>query len=155
MSEVYYLFLSGPITGISYGDSIDWRKYVAEKMKCHPEIKVISPMRGKDYLKKEKSVKASYEDIPLSSGKGITRRDRFDTKRADAVIINLFGAAKVSIGTMIEVGWSDDGVKPIILVMEKEGNIHDHPILRDAAGFIVDNLDDAIELAKKILLPGV
>lgn len=153
MSEVYYLFLSGPITDVSYGDSTDWRKYVAQKM---PRlIKCISPLRGKDYLKNEKSIKASYEDIPLSSGKGITARDRFDVKRADAILINLLGAKKVSIGTMIEVGWGDTGVKPIILAIEKEGNIHDHPILKNAAGFIVNNLDDAIELAKKILLPGV
>lgn len=81
--------------------------------------------------------------------------DRFDAKRADAILTNLLGAGKVSIGTMIEVGWADDGVKPIILVMEKENNIHDHPILKNIAGFIADNLDDAIELAKKILLPGV
>lgn len=153
MSEVYYLFLSGPITGVSYGDCTDWRKYVAGKMP--PEIKCISPMRGKDYLKKEKEVKASYEDIPLCSGKGITCRDRFDAKRSDAILMNLLGAQKVSIGTIIELGWSDDGTKPIILVMEKNGNVHDHPMLKDIADYIVDNLDDAIELAQKILLPGV
>lgn len=153
MSEVYYLFLSGPITDVSYGESADWRKYVASKMPR--SIKCISPLRGKEYLKNEKNIKASYEDIPLSSGKGITFRDRFDVKRADAILINLLGAKKVSIGSMIEIGWADTGIKPIILVMEKEENVHDHPMLKNAAGFIVDNLDDAIELAKKILLPGV
>ena len=153
MSEVYYLYLVGPITDVSYGNSTDWRKYVAERMP--PKIKVISPMRGKDYLKNEKNIKASYEDIPLSSAKGITSRDRFDAKRGTALMINLLGAKKVSIGSIIEAGWGDDGIKPIILVMEKEGNVHDHPLLRGLAGFIVDNLDDAIDLAKKILLPGV
>jgi len=120
-----------------------------------PQIKVISPMRGKDYLKNEKQIKASYEDIPPSSGRGITCRDRFDTMRCDAMLINLIGAKKVSIGTILEAGWADSKRKPIILVIEKEGNPHDHPMLKEISGFIVDNLDEAIELAKKILLPGV
>lgn len=153
MSEMtFYLYLAGPITGISYGDSTDWRKYVNSKMP--PQIKVISPMRGKDYLKKEKAIKSDYEKVPLSSAKGITRRDRFDAKRSDAVLINLLGAKKISIGTIIEVGWSDNGIRPIIIVIEKE-NVHNHPMLKDIAGYTVDNLDKAIELAKKILLPGV
>ena len=61
----------------------------------------------------------------------------------------------VSIGSVLEFGWGDNGIKPIILVIEKESNPHDHPMLREIAGFIVDDLDKAIELAKKILLPGV
>ena len=153
MKEVFYLYLAGPITGISYGDSIDWRKYVADRMP--PQIKVLSPMRGKNILKNEKNVKSSYEDNPLSSGKGITCRDRFDVKRADAILVNFLDAKKVSIGSVLEFGWGDNGIKPIILVIEKEGNPHDHPMLREIAGFIVDDLDKAIELAKKILLPGV
>lgn len=152
MREVF-LYLAGPITDASYGDSTDWRKYVAKKLPS--QIKAVSPMRGKTYLSQEKQIKTSYEDIPLSSAKGITCRDRFDTMRCDAILVNLLGAKKVSIGSVMEIAWADAYRKPIILVMEKTGNLHDHTELKEVAGFIVDNLDEAIELAKKILRPGV
>lgn len=153
MEEVFYLYLAGPITGISYRDSTDWRKYVAKKLP--PQIKVISPLRGKTYLRTKKQIKTSYENIPLSSAKGIASRDRFDTMRCDALLVNLLGAKKVSIGSVLEIGWADAFRKPIILAIEKEGNPHDHAELKEVANFIVDNLDEAIELAIKILLPGV
>lgn len=151
--KVFYLYLAGPITGVSYEGCTDWRKYIASKLPSH--IKAVSPMRGKSYLKDEKEVKPSYENTQLSSGKGIAHRDKFDAKRCDAILFNLLGAKKVSIGTMMEVGWGDDGIKPMIVVMEKEGNPHDHPMLREVAGFITDNLDEAIDLAIKILSSGV
>ena len=75
--------------------------------------------------------------------------------RCDALLVNLLGAKKVSIGSVLEIGWADAFRKPIILAIEKEGNPHDHAELKEVANFIVDNLDEAIELAIKILLPGV
>lgn len=153
MSEVFYLYLAGPITDVSYGDSTDWQKYVAKKLP--PKIKAVSPMRGKTYLSHEKQIKTTYENIPLSSAKGVACRDRFDTRRCDAILVNLLGAKKVSIGSVIEIAWADAYRRPVILVMEETGNLHDHAELKELANFIVHNLDDAIELAIKILLPGV
>ena len=58
----FLLYCAGPITGLSYDESTDWRAYVASKL---PEnIHAVSPMRGKTYLKAQKEIKASYEDIP-------------------------------------------------------------------------------------------
>ena len=149
----YTIYLAGPITRLSYQDSTDWRKYVASKLQS--EIKCFSPMRGKDFLNKGEQtlIKTTYEDIPISSAKGIACRDRFDIMRCDALLVNLLGAKKRSIGSVIEIAWADAFRKPIILVMEKTGNPHEHTLLKQLANFIVHNLDDAIELVKKILLP--
>ena len=70
-------------------------------------------------------------DISLTSQRGVTTRDRMDCNRADAVIMNLLGAKTVSIWTMIEIGWADAHRTPIILVMERSANVHDHPMVRD------------------------
>ncbi len=148
----YLLYCAGAITGLSYGGSTNWRDYVAGKLPQH--IIAVSPMRGKDYLSKENRVKASYENIPLSSQKGIMTRDRFDVMRADMVLVNLLGTEKVSLGSVMEVAWADAFRKPIILVME-ENNIHSHPMLKEAAGFIVSNLDDAIQIAILVLSPSL
>ncbi|HUC94748.1 MAG TPA: hypothetical protein VMR19_01960 [Candidatus Saccharimonadales bacterium] len=146
------LYCAGPITGVSFGESTDWREYVAKKLPGH--IQAVSPMRGKKYLEKEKNIRDSYEEIPLSSQKGITCRDRMDVMRCDAILVNFLGATKVSIGSVLEIAWADAWRKPIIIVMEKE-NIHSHAMIREMAGFITSSLDEAITIATAILSPSL
>lgn len=146
----FLLYCAGPITGISYGESTDWREHVARKLP--PHIIAVSPMRGKPYLANEKDIKDSYEEHPLSCQKGITCRDRMDVIRCDMILVNLLGANKVSIGSVMEVAWADAWRKPIIIVMEKD-NVHSHAMLREVSGFIVSNLDEAIIIATTVLSP--
>jgi len=58
----------------------------------------------------------------------------------------------VSIGTMIEAGWADSYRKPIVLVMEEEGNVHDHAILNEAVGFRVGSLEAGVNIVRALLL---
>ena len=147
----FLLYLAGPITGLSYGASTDWRKYVQDKL---PDfIHGVSPMRGKDYLKGQETVLANYEEQPLSSQAGINARDKMDVDRCDMMILNVLGAKSVSIGSMVEVGWASSKGKPMILVIEKEGNVHSHPMVKGQAGFIVHELDTAISIAIAVLSP--
>ena len=146
----FLLYCAGPITGVSYGESTDWREYVASKLP--PHIKAVSPMRGKKYLASEKNIKDSYEEHPLSCQKGITCRDRMDVMRCDMIFVNFLGASKVSIGSVMEVAWADAWRKPIIVVMEKD-NVHSHAMLREVSGFVVSILDEAIAIATAVLSP--
>jgi nucleoside 2-deoxyribosyltransferase len=148
----YLLYCAGPIKGLSYEQAVSWRNYIAQKLPSY--IRVVSPMRGKDYLKNEKRIIGSYEKYPLSSKKGITCRDRNDVMRCDMMLLNFLGAREVSIGSVIEIGWADAFRKPIILAMEKD-NIHCHPMIEEVAGFIVPTLDEAIEIIVSVLSPGV
>jgi len=148
----YLLYCAGAITGISYAGSTDWREYVSKQLP--PFITAVSPMRGKKYLSQEKSIRAAYEEIPLSSQKGIMTRDRMDVMRCDMILVNLLGTEKVSIGSVMEVAWADAFRKPVILIMEKD-NLHSHPMLREAAGFIVSDLDEAITIAIAVLSPTI
>lgn len=147
------LYLAGPITGLSYGESVNWREYVSNHL---PEyIAAVSPMRGKQYLDKEQVIALSYEDIPLSCRKGITCRDRYSVMACDMLFVNLLGATKVSIGTVMEIAWADMLRKPIVLVMEKEGNVHEHPIIQEVVGFHVHTLDEGIAIADATLMTGI
>lgn len=146
----FLLYCAGIITGVSYGESTDWREYVA--IKLPPHIKAVSPMRGKKYLANEKSIRDSYEEHALSCQKGITCRDRMDTMRCDMILVNLLGATKVSIGSVMEIAWADMCRKPIVVVMEKD-NIHQHSMIREVSGFIVSSLDEAIAIATAVLSP--
>lgn len=151
---MYKVYLAGPISGLSFDGATDWRNDVNNKLKVvSPEIRGYSPLRGKDqYLRGEKAIADSYEQWPLSTAKGITERDRFDCRTSDVVFVNLLGAEKVSIGTVLEIGWASENNIPVILVME-EGNIHDHAMIRETASFIVTSLEQGVDALCAILLP--
>lgn len=144
------VYLAGPITGLSYKDCLSWREHVARKFP--PNIICLNPLRGKKYLVGETNIGGNYDFHPLSTPQGIDCRDRNDVTRSDLVFVNFLGATDVSIGTVMEVAWADILRKPTIIVME-EDNIHYHKMIRGAAGFVVSDIDQAIQITLTILLP--
>mgnify|MGYP001573957807 CR=1 FL=1 len=147
----FLVYLAGPISGTSYGESTGWREHVSAQFP--PHIVGVSPMRGKRYLSQEKHIADSY-GTALSSQKGITCRDRMDVMRSDLVLVNLLDAQKVSIGTVMEIAWADAWRKPLVIVMG-EHNMHWHAMIREVAGFIVPTLDEAIAITSAVLSPTI
>lgn len=153
MSKVY---LAGPITGLNYDGAVDWRNYATEKLR---PIKGFSPMRGKEYLQREFAEKEFTSDgdaykhfSVMSSNRGIMTRDRYDATTCDVILVNLLGAPRVSIGTVMEIAWADANRIPIVCAMEKEGNVHEHGMVTEAIGFRTETLDGAIHIVRTILL---
>lgn len=68
------------------------------------------------------------------------------------IFVNFLGAKIVSIGTVMEIAWADILRKPTIIVME-EDNIHYHKMIRGVVGFIVSDIDQAVQIALTTLLP--
>lgn len=149
--RTYSVYLAGPITGISYGNATDWRHWFADALPT--SIEAFNPLRGKDYLRHEVEIKAEYKNVALSCARGITTRDYYDVRRADLVVVNLLGASKVSIGTVMEIAWAKAFQIPVILIIEEKDNVHDHPMIQESVGFRVNTLEEAIWLTKVILLP--
>lgn len=148
----FLVYLAGPIAGLSYEKTTDWRRFVAGSLP--DSIVTLSPMRYKEALANERRIKDSYADQPLSSDPGLTTRDRFDVGRCDLVFVNFLGAEGVSVGSCIELGWADAWRKPIVVAMDVyNGNPHDHAMIRRLAGFILPTLDEAVDVARKVLLP--
>jgi len=148
------VYTAGPITGCDHSGATEWREFIREGLKPY-EINTISPMRGKKALEpNQKYVAAITRGLtdPLCTSDGINTRDYNDVKRADLLIVNMLGAKKVSIGTVMEVAWARAFGKPVILIMEEEGNVHDHWMFKFPCGFIVQTFEDAIEVAKYVLL---
>lgn len=148
------VYLAGPITGLTFGGATNWRDQVRDQV--HYSIQTISPLRGKQYLEERSSkdgvIQMSYEEYPLSSARGINTRDHWDVMRCDAVFVNLLGFDRVSIGTVMEIAWAHAYRKPVILVMEDEGNIHEHAMIRESIGFRVNSLEKGIEVLEALLL---
>lgn len=150
------VYLAGPITGLTFEDSEDWRRRIASMFfsyNLHNEVTVLSPLRGKSYLKDAgKLGHGDYSTIhPLSSDRGIVTRDLNDVRNADLLIVNVLGAETASPGTCMEIGAAAVLQIPTILVMEAEGNPHDRHMVRGAVGYRVDNLEDAFLIGATVL----
>lgn len=150
MDSSFLVYCAGPITGLSFEEAADWRENL--KKMLPPNIELLSPMRGKDHLKGEKKIYTWKEGNPLCSKKGIVTRDRFDVSRCNLFLANLLSSETVSIGTMVEFGWADAYRKPIVTIMRKEG-IYRHPFILELSSFIIENIEEAAEVIKSILLP--
>ncbi len=153
MSTVY---LAGPITGLNYKGCTDWRQSAADELN-KVGIKALSPMRAKSYLERLDKISGHGRDYahmgPMSTSQGVVTRDRFDTQKSCSVVLmNLLGAERVSIGTMVELGWADSARVPVVLAMEETGNVHDHMFVRQLAGYVVGTLEEALAVVQAILL---
>ena len=138
------IYLAGPMSGLTYEGASSWRDWFVQNGKSR--FQFISPLRGKeDLMFMDEEFTSHTYDTVLSNSRAVATRDRWDVTRADAVVVNVLAATKVSIGTMIEMGWADEARVPVVLVMEEEGNLHDHTIVRHIAGFQVENLLEALD----------
>jgi nucleoside 2-deoxyribosyltransferase len=147
------VYLAGAISGLTYDGAEDWRG-AAKRMLSELGITGYSPLRQKQFLKSEGALEGSYTThSPLSSSKGIMTRDFNDVRTSDAVLMNLSGASRVSIGTVMEAAWAWQLKVPLVVVCEPN-NIHIvHPMFEQATGYHVETLEEGVHLIGSILLP--
>lgn len=152
------VYLSGPISGLTYNKArYDWRETFANGIE--PGITVLSPMRHEGYMSEIKTVieadTGKYPKHYFADAKIIVEKDKLDIKRSDVVVVNLLGAQRVSIGTMVEIGMAFEAGKTIVLVMEDNGNVHEHPFVTQPAALRLNNIDDAIDAVNSLLSEGL
>ncbi len=143
------VYLAGPITGLTFTGACEWRDWVtvALRLESHryprtTHLHPLSPMRDKDqFICDPRQVLPSTWD----EGKAAVHRDLLDIRRSDAVLVNLLGASRVSLGTMCELGYAYAERKFILVVMEPD-NPHDHVFVTELASQIVPTLDDALRV---------
>lgn len=140
------IYLAGPISGCSYRECTNWRKYFQTLV----SIQCLDPLRGKAFLREENDMSGEWPS-PLTMAKGILSRDYFDAHRCDVLVVNFLDCKKVSIGTCFEIAWCYTKRTPIVLVMEDKGNVHEHLFVTEACGFRVNNLEDAAVIVQQIV----
>lgn len=152
----YTVYLAGPITGLTWEQATGWRNDVTAQLKeC--DVTCYSPLRFKTFLSHLNGNGGAIPNItpksPLSTQKGIMTRDRWDATRCDVLFVNFLGSTIASIGTIMEIAWAEYERIPVVIVME-EGNIHQHAMVKEAAGYIVDSLDTGVEIVRSLLTQG-
>ena len=147
------VYLAGPIAGLNYAGATEWREAAIAAL-AEYGIRGLSPMRAKEYLAhvEEFSQSCVTEGVVnvLSTPRSVMTRDRFDATRADMLLVNLLGATRVSIGTVMEIAWADLTRTPVVLIMEP-GNIHEHAMIDQAIGWQVGSLEEALHIVRATL----
>jgi len=155
------VYLGGPISGLTYEEATGWRNEVTNKLRQYG-IKGLSPLRAEVYLRNHEGLlndyqqpheleKAGCQILAMSTQRGVVERDKFDATRCGVLLVNLVGTKRISIGTMIEIGWASEHNIPIVLVIEDSGNLHDHAFVRECCGFRTPHLVEAVEIVRAIL----
>ena len=145
------IYLSGPISGFTFAEATAWRNEAYDILSDFAEV--LDPMRGKQ-APDEQEVDAEScdaDDPQLLTDRGIVTRDYFDTRTSTILFVNLLGSRKASIGTIAEIAWAYMLRIPTIIVMENQGNPHEHGFIREMAGFRVDTVERGIEIAKSVM----
>ena len=158
------VYLSGPMTAVNWGEAEGWRNYAANSF-TENNIRTYTPLRGKEFLSKLKTI-GDYDTAVNKDGIGngfavdsaILHRDFHDVSVSDLILVNLWGAPEVSIGTVAEIAWAHQNRTPIVGFWEGKANPHNHPFIRQMIPFMVEGndpeiaLDEAIDISKTILL---
>ena len=143
------IYLAGPMSGITVEEAQEWRDYVANELSIGSDnaIRCFSPLRGSAITVNSDGaiMDSSINPAPSATNKAITVRDYLDCAKADLIFANFLGAKKLSIGTIMEMGFGYAHRVPIIAVMEPD-NIHGfHPMMKEAFTYRFTNLEDAIQ----------
>lgn len=152
------VYLAGPISGLSYKAAAeDWR--VTASQALAPEIDCATPMRGHKHLANETRIKHCYMESPSTTPRGIIRRDHFDVCRSSVLLVNLLGCfelSQITKGTLMELAWAWDRQKPIVVIIEDEGNVHDgHPMVSETFDYRFSELSAGIEQVRDIIATGL
>lgn len=143
-------YLAGGIAGLTGAEMLDWREHAA-RLLGERGIEALNPMRAKEELVADGArlghdFRAYEKRGAFFTSKGIMTRDSTDVRRADALLVNLLGLTKPSLGTVMELGWAFVLNKPVVVAIEASGNPHDgHPMIHETMTFRVETLDEAID----------
>jgi len=137
-------YLAGPMTGMTLEHVQTWRRKARASLEDAGFV-VLDPARGLMFLEPESVVQDAYEDEFTENKHVVFTRDKFDATRADILFVNLKHATRISIGTMMEMGWAHLSGRFVVTVIEKEGNPHMHAFVREASSIMFDDPEDACD----------
>lgn len=144
------VYLAGPVMGCTKGEANDWRIDFAERL-AHDDICGVSPLRCEPLIGERYTME--YTDPKFGTARAIAAKNMFDVLRCDMILAYIPTpppGMSHSLGTICELAWGKMASRPTILVTDDEF-IANHPVLGANAGWILDNLDDALEVIVGVL----
>jgi hypothetical protein len=150
------IYLAGQMGGLTIEDATYWRDYVrgALHYRSDGRIECYSPTRGHLGTTVDGAIRSDADNSnPLTTARGIMVRDYEDCRKADLIFVNFNDCTRLSIGTIMEMGFAYAHRIPVIAVITP-GNMHGgHPMMEEAFTCTVPSLDEGIDATLSFLLP--
>lgn len=141
------VYLSGPITGGSARSIETWRHLVAQRLGASAQVVDPASYRydaDPAYLEPETRAQSAER---LQHGQHVVRRNQSLIEGCDLVLANLLESPeRASIGTVGEIFLAHAFKKPVVIIRQEHGNVHDHAMLNAIAGHICHSFDDALKV---------
>lgn len=144
------VYLAGSVAGCTAGEAKNWRANVSEKLAAH-FIKGISPLRCEPLIGERYEL--SYLDPCFGTPKSIYSKNMLDVRNCDMVLCYMpkeLNERRLSIGTLLELGWAHVLEKPTILVTDYLFLLN-HPLVQGSSSWILATLDEAVETIVGVL----
>lgn len=148
-----YVYLAGPIGGLTYAESTEWRENAAANF-AEVGIKSFNPMRFKSFLAGESIISARADDLPenvWTKAKALTTRDLGDVRRSDIVLAYMPKMDRERTGTILEIGYANRDATPCVLVTTDE-EFANHPMVQEMVMATVPTIEEGIQIVKEYLL---
>ena len=144
--KIIQVYLGGPIHGKTIEEATSWRKTFTANLN---HAMAISPTRFKGL-----DIKSTGDDIAgplnynypksvLSNSRAILTRDLMDIRRSDIVLMNFLETSQRYVGSFVEMGYAHALNIPVLLVIESNNELVQHPFVGQLASWIVPTLEDA------------
>lgn len=145
------VYLSGPISGSLDELIVDWRRRVLEFLPSGVEVfdPALAHYDATPAHAQPETAEAALER--LRHGMLVVDRNKHLIQSSDLVLANLLAADHASIGAIGELFWANAFRVPIVIVRERDGNVHDHAMLNAIASIVTHSLEDGCTAAVNML----
>lgn len=144
------VYLAGPIGGCSKGEANDWRGFASDYLDRY-DLLGISPLRCEPLIGKRYTNESA--DPKFGTARAIGSKNIYDVRRCDMTLVYLpreLNERKPSYGSVIELAWAHMLGKPTVLVTDDPA-LREHPVVNACAGWVLDDLEEGLELIVGIL----
>lgn len=144
------VYLAGPITGCDRGEANTWRHKIIPLLADH-DIVGVSPLRCEPLIGERYN--PNYADPMFGTSKAIAAKNFNDVLMCDMTLCYLpreINDRRPSYGTIIELAWANMARKPTIVVSDCP-IIRAHPVISAATGWMLDDLEQAMEVIIGVL----
>ena len=145
------IYFARPITGLDYETVANSYEDTKDVLQGYGYGHVYHAFCAKGHLKNETCFKADRYEDPLTCNHAITLRDRWMVLQSDVLYLNIVGATRVSIGSIMELAWAFDHGKHCVVAMEKD-NPHRHAFVLEAAHVVFETDSEALDYLKKLVV---
>lgn len=159
------VYLSGPMSGLTFEESVGRRNQIIELAKGifgsdFKSVIWVSPLRRVEKEGTNKAFLQGTDEVILKDNpnfsptfkKRMFNRDMFDVFQSDAILVDFEKSKEVSIGSVCEVAgaWTHD--VPVFMVLT-ENDPHDHLFMHEMAHFKYNNFESALRDLHSYLFP--